>query len=474
MNKDSSSYFESEAFHELLSRYEDARKENSNSYFDPDQLSDISDYYTSKGALKKAYETVEYALYLHPGNTEMMVTQAHLFIDDDRIDEAEAIAGSIKDNSDYEVTLLRAELLLIRGNEEEAEDRLRQYIDIEGKESDYYIDIAYLFIDNGFSGKAIAWFEEALKEFPGNLEVMEGLAESYFEANQPENAIRYYNLLLDENPYSTAYWTELGKIYFTSEEYNKAIEAYEFVTAIDKENRHAALMLGHCYAKLENYPKAEAYYLEFSAKTEQGDHEHSYYYLGICYYSMGEFQKAIDFFLKGIETDGELVYQPVDIYSYIFECYGELGDKEHALRYIDLAIAEDPENMDAWFSKVRFLLNAGEIDEAYRAINEAVAIMPPDVPNAIEAGILLANFQKYDSALSVFKLLENSFPLAYHLFTAFIYHSTGNPDLYKEHIQQAMELSPEGFWDKLKDPRDEDVFTLMKNILLEMYEKNNN
>ena len=130
--------------------------------------------------------------------------------------------------------------------------------------------------------------------------------------------------------------------------------------------------------------------------------------------------------------------------------------------------------MDAWFSKTKLLLNTGDIDKASDTLNEAIAIMPPDVPNAIEAGILFANFQKYDSALAVFKLLENPFPLAYHLFTAFICHSTGNSSLYKEHLQIAMELSPEGFWDRLKKPPEDDVFALMKNILLEIYEKNKN
>ena len=473
MDKNSTSYFESDEFKELLARYEEARQKKLTTYFDPDQLTDISEYYANLGNFTEAYNTAEYALYLHPGNTDAMVVKAHLLVGDNRLEEAREIADSIQDCSDYEVLLLKAEILLNEGNTEKAENLLQEYIRIDNTEKDNLIDIAFLYLDNNLPGMAIQWFTDALNRFPGDLEIMEGLAESYFEADQPAKAIEFYNLLLDENPYSTEYWSELGKIYFTLEEFNKSIEAYEFVTAIDKESKHAILMLGHCYAKLENYPKAEAYYKVFSEQADNGNNDHSYYYLGICYYSMGEYRKAIDSFLKGIDSDGELLFQPLDIYSYIADCYAELGDKENALLYIDSAIAEDALNIDAYFSKIRFLLKFGEIQDALAVMNETVMVMPYDVPNIIEAAILFIKFEEYDSALTIVKLLEEKFPLAYHIFTGFICNSNGHPEQYREHIAEAMALSPEGFWDKVKNTPDNDGFMTLKKVLLETYENNN-
>lgn len=467
MNKDLSSYFESEEFKELLSQYEESKKNDLTLYFDSDQLTDISDYYSTQGKYKKAFETVEYALHLHPESTDAMVVKAHLLLESNNLDEARKVIEAIKDNSDYEVKLLKAELLLVEGKESEVANIFSNYIAEEESNKECYLDIAFLYLNNEHPKIALTWFQKALSLFPDDIEITEGIAESYFEAGIPQKAIEYYNILLDENPYSVDYWIELGKIYFTIENYNKAIEAYEFAVTIDPKNRHAYLMMGHCYTKLENFPKAEENYKAFSSENNQ---DGSHYYLGICYASMGEYEKAIDSFLKGIKADGELFFEPIDIYSYISECYNELGNKEEAIRYIDLAINEDLECVDPQYSKARLLLKFGETHEALEQFYHLTKQFSLEVSVIMEIGIIFTEHKRYEWALSTFALLEIIYPLAYHLFASFLYKRIDNIEMYQKHLDEMLKLNTSDFLEKVKYGSEKEDITQIKNILIDLYE----
>lgn len=471
MNKDSSSYFESDEFKEILSKYEEAKENNLTVYFDSDQLTSISDYYSSILSSRQAREVIEYALRIHPDNTDVLVTKAHLLIEDNKESQARELAESIQDASDYEVKLLKAELYILEGEIAGAEQIFAGITEENSADKDYYIDAAYLYLDNGHAQEALRWFTRAQEVFSGDLEIMQGLAESYFEDGQSVKAIEYYNKLLDENPYSADYWIDLGKVYFTTEEFNKAIEAYEFVLAIEEENRHATLMIGHCYAKLDNCEKAEEFYQKYSREAEDSDNAH--YYMGICYTSMGKYQKAIDSFLKGIEADGEYMFQLIDIYSYLSGCYTELGNKERAMHYIDLAIKEDTECADTYLNKAKALLKLDQTEEALEMFHDIMERFPYDISTIIDTGLIFSEHRKYDWALRVFGKLEKVYPLAYHIFMIYIYTAMGETEKSREHLTCASQLSTDEFKENLNQITGEDDLTQLKNILLDMLGSSN-
>ena len=105
----------------LITNYEEAKAENRQLYLDADQLADIADWYASERKFEEAQEVITYGLKIHPGNTDLLIEQAYLYLDTQKLQKAKKVADSITEEFDSEVKLLKAELLLNGGKLEEAQ-----------------------------------------------------------------------------------------------------------------------------------------------------------------------------------------------------------------------------------------------------------------------------------------------------------------------------------------------------------------
>ena len=72
MNNDMSSYFEDPEFKDLLAKFEGMVESHTPTYFDAEELTDIAEYYATQGEEQKAEEVIDYALRLHPNNTDAL------------------------------------------------------------------------------------------------------------------------------------------------------------------------------------------------------------------------------------------------------------------------------------------------------------------------------------------------------------------------------------------------------------------
>ncbi|WP_160685403.1 tetratricopeptide repeat protein [Clostridium sp. C2-6-12] len=95
--------------------------------------------------------------------------------------------------------------------------------------------------------------------------------------------------------------------------------------------------LGVGYRKLENYETA-IHYLKESIKIESGSLE-AVNELGLNYASIGDFEEALKYFRKAFEASKE-----VDICTNIVMCYINLGDKEQARLNLEIAKKLAPED----------------------------------------------------------------------------------------------------------------------------------
>ena len=97
---------EKEELEKLITNYEAAKAENRQLYLDGDQLADISDWYASRSKFEEAQEAVTYGLQLHPGNTDLLVEQAYLYLDTRNLQKAKQVLDSITEAYDPEVKML--------------------------------------------------------------------------------------------------------------------------------------------------------------------------------------------------------------------------------------------------------------------------------------------------------------------------------------------------------------------------------
>lgn len=72
----------------LITNYEEAKAENRQLYLDADQLADIADWYASERKFEEAQEVITYGLKIHPGNTDLLIEQAYLYLDTQKLQKA--------------------------------------------------------------------------------------------------------------------------------------------------------------------------------------------------------------------------------------------------------------------------------------------------------------------------------------------------------------------------------------------------
>lgn len=362
---------------ELIKKYEAAKAENQQFYLDGDQLADIADWYAAEQKFNEAQEVITYGLHLHPGNTDLLVEQAYLYMDTRRFQKAKQVAATITEDYDSGVKMLKAELLLNEGKLEEAQQLLNTIEDAD--ELPIISDIMYLYLDLGYPEAAKEWLDKAKARYSEKEDYLILTGDYLASTHQNEEAIEIYNKLIDKSPYNASYWMGLAKCLFVDEKVDKAIEACDFALAADEKCGEAYAYKAHSYFYLnnpddaiENYQKAIEYK---SIPPELG-----YMFMGLSYASKEEWQKADESYDKVIKSfekdnDGESILL-IDTYTSKAVALSHLGRLEEAHQLCDKAKKINPNEGLIYLTKGKLYLEEELDDEAEAAFKQALEVSP--------------------------------------------------------------------------------------------------
>ncbi|MBQ1582984.1 MAG: hypothetical protein II107_11065, partial [Prevotella sp.] len=154
-------FYESPEFKEKFQLYENAQASGTSVYLEPDDLTDIAEYYHILGNIDACKNTVDYAIKMFPGATMPLVFRSRvaLLMEHD-VALAEEYAEMIDDKADLEYLYLKAEIMIVDDRAEEAETFLRDaYEELEDDEdkADFLIDVANLYADYELMEYAQQW-----------------------------------------------------------------------------------------------------------------------------------------------------------------------------------------------------------------------------------------------------------------------------------------------------------------------------
>lgn len=421
----------------LISQYEAAKTENRQEYLDGDQLADMADWYASEQKFDEAQEVIDYGLHLHPGNTDLMIEQAYLYLDTRKISQAQEVADSITEEYNTEVKMLKAELLLNEGQLEAVKEILSTVE--EPDELETITNIVYLYLDMGYPESAKEWLDRGKDEYSEDEDFIAVMADYLTMSNQLDEAATYYDRLIDIDPYNPSYWVGLAKCRFAGEECEKAIEACDFALAADDTYGEAYSYRAHSYFYLNNLDAAIADYekaIQFkSIPPEMGN-----MFMGMAHANKERweeanacYQKVIQIFIDKDDDNSPLL---VDTYTNAaiaaaglknFEAAHQLCEKAKAIRptesvvyltegkiYLDeksalkafdcfkQALENDP-GAEMWYLIAESYSEAEMLFEAKTCYEEAYKIDPTyaDVPEKLSILSLMHNeidnFFKYNS-----------------------------------------------------------------------------
>ena len=344
MNYDMSSYFEDPEFKEALARYEGMVENHTPAYFEADELTDIAEYYASKGRHKDADKAINLAIQLHPDNIDALIFQARSLMLLGKKEEAQMVMQLINNPADREFRFLQADLLIEEEHMEEADKILQQLAMDEEYELDTLLDIILDYVDVNQKEYAKKWIDCLFAHFDmqtlpeTNQRLRDVLCDYYSTFNKPKLAIPY--LTLNEFPYSVQHWNELGKCYLQQEQYEKAHEAFDFALAIDENNTETLTLKAFLYSQTANIRESINYYLRLEKATEKKPPV--YMALAGLHFEMKDYETAMKYTQKLLKQKQEITaFELTDIYSIAALCHVALGHPEEGYMYLDQVLKQN-------------------------------------------------------------------------------------------------------------------------------------
>lgn len=365
-------YFNSPEFKETLDRYESSLQKAHPEYFGSDELADIAEYYYNNGKTKEATDVLDYAIQLHPGATMPLVFKSRIaLIDNKDVDTAEVYANMIADQLDLDYLYLRAEIMIARGNTDDADRFLHNAMSQIDEDDipDYVLDVATLFIDYNFPDLSAKWL--ALSDEPDLLDYREVKARIAFAKGDYEQSEQIFEQLLDEDPYSRHYWNSLAATQFMGNRINDSITSSEFSIAINPDDDEAILNKANGLFSLGNFCEALKYYQRFLKLCP--DEGAASMFIGNCLLNMGRPEEAMPHYNEALESFKRHNISTAEVNQCRAFTLSQLGQVKEALACLDEADREkDCDRSGTNVIRGHILLEHGNVKEAIRCFMEAL------------------------------------------------------------------------------------------------------
>ncbi len=332
-------YEEFKATEELIKRFEQMLKNDSEVFFDVHEFEALADHYMMSDNIRKALLTTKYGVQQHPNAVNLPLKRAQLLEACNRTDEA------LKE-------LNRAE-------------------GIDPYNEELHISRGMIFSDRGLAHQAIRMFERALELADQPLaEVYLLLGNEYEDLEQYEQAIKYYKLALDHDGADELALYHIAYCYDLTENYQECLAFFkEFL------NEHPYSETGwyhyavsqHNDENLQEALKA----IQYSILIDEG-FAAAYHEKAEILEDLKAYEEAIDVYKQLIELD----YSTGISYLRISNIYKSIGNPRAALVYSIKATHEDPQLDQAWMERGLLLDEAGKLSEGICFIRKATELSP--------------------------------------------------------------------------------------------------
>lgn len=304
------------------------------------------------------------------------------------------IQSSIKEQFDYLMLIINAQILLLEGNEDTALPLLTEAVYlgedllISFESNEYSIDNKkpYLCMRCTYFYRAIAnyrlgYFEEAIQDTNNMIAINPTDAQAlylqgyvYYLMNHPEDALTTINHAINLNEEGGLTCSRLpqlynlrGAVYFTLDEENLAIQDLRKAIVLDPDSPYQYYNLASIYYNQQR-PDLSLPSIDKSIDINP-KHSESYFLRGLVFYSIGEFKKAYEDFDQAIE----LGFQTPDAYARRGGTLVRLGKYSKAIRDFRKSVELDPTFSRAYLYHGNALMKQGKYEDANQYFELAIA-----------------------------------------------------------------------------------------------------
>lgn len=416
MREGARDYSKDPSLKKILDKYHSMRAEGKTAYFDVEEFCAMADYYNGICDAKQADAIVEYALKIHPNNSELLTLKAHSLVFTDRLDEAEALLEQIPGKQDYEYMLTMAELHLAKDEEAEAKAWVEKLYEQE-PETYTALDIAEIYISYGVQKEAERWLLVAGPDDSDDWEIVQTYTKFYFASGGFKKVESILVRRLDGDPYNLEAWQMLIRCRILLGEIEKAQADMEFAMAIDDQNPDNMELQGNLYLQTEEYDKAAACLKR--AEALQPDKTLARYSLMNLYAMQKRFPEAMpycDIVIAGNTLGGVDLSR---VYQIRANAHLQLADYEGAVSDIQKGLECDPRNDGLYLLAGRVCLHNKLPEAAKEAFLQAEKYSDDMYDTKLDIGGYYVSEGYYEEAVKLFLQMLDEFSKADSVVTSY-------------------------------------------------------
>jgi tetratricopeptide (TPR) repeat protein len=192
--------------------------------------------------------------------------------------------------------------------------------------------------------KALAYYQQAVSNDPGNPDAWYGLGHCYVGLEQPDRAIDAYHRAIEKNPQNAMIPFHLGRYLIKIGRYKQALAVFQKSIQLNPDFGPAHDQMGLVYTKLELYDNAISAYQEVIRL--QPDYAPAYLNIGIAYGKIADYQNALSAYKQAIHINPQMV----SAYNQMGKVFTQIGNADEAMQAYKRALRLDPENVTAHFN----------------------------------------------------------------------------------------------------------------------------
>jgi len=170
------------------------------------------------------------------------------------------------------------------------------------KKAEAKLTLGVTLIQDGQLDAGLSELNESAKLDPGNAETQNAIALAYRAMGNTKEAIRHFHQALALKPDFPDAENNLGTVYLIRQEWDMAIQHFD-KAAHDPSYRTpymAYTNIGYAYHQMGQYKKAIEYYLKAIERWSR--YSPAYDNMGLAYEMLGDWQKAADAYRQAIQT----------------------------------------------------------------------------------------------------------------------------------------------------------------------------
>lgn len=229
--------------------------------------------------------------YMEEGNYEeaMEALNAALACESGRVSEAE-----------YDILFYRGETQTRMGDYDGAVETYTVLLETQGEQARTYYLRGVANVKGGQINAGLSDMDKAIALNKTDYNMYLNCYYCLADAGEEEYGINYLKTALTVGENTTASHKSRGAVHFLLGDYSAALSEFEYEK--DKADVETLIYIGLCYQALEDYTSS---YEAFSqALAQGGENVEVYYQMGMCMFSTGEHEKALEYLLDGLEMGG--------------------------------------------------------------------------------------------------------------------------------------------------------------------------